>query len=136
MFILLFVLVSKNGRTALHWASHERQISFVTTLLHHGASTEVIDKNGRKPIDLATSDTIRKLLLDASKKSLYSNRYFGGYNNQKYSINVIEGNYIFCEEYDVENQYMLINTINSKHKIRSAVPNIDEYNHKEYSSIV
>jgi len=54
---------NKNGDTALHKAAWKNHQSVVHLLLSKGAEREPVNVDGKKPLDLARSQEIRKLLV-------------------------------------------------------------------------
>jgi ankyrin repeat protein len=46
---------TNEGYTALHWAAQTGRLELAKYLIEHGARTDVLDSNGKKPIDLIAS---------------------------------------------------------------------------------
>jgi len=53
-----------NGSTPLHEASSGGSLEVTRLLLSHGANVDEQDSDGRTPFQVASSDELRKLLLE------------------------------------------------------------------------
>jgi len=60
---------TKAGMTPLHWAAKKARAGAVKKLLEHGASSDIADKDGKKPVDYArlAGDAESVALLSANK---------------------------------------------------------------------
>lgn len=61
---------NRKGMTALHYAAQGSNLEFVRYLLKKGANKDVKNKAGKSAVDLASSEEIRKLLLEFDSSSL------------------------------------------------------------------
>lgn len=66
---------NRKGMTALHYAAQGSNIEFINYLLKKGANKNTKNKAGKTAVDLASSEEIRKLLLEyePSSQSVVSN---------------------------------------------------------------
>ena len=53
-----------DGSTALHRAALSGHLAVVQLLLSHGAKLDIMDKYGKQPIDVATTEEIKRAILD------------------------------------------------------------------------
>ena len=63
---------NKNGDTALHKAAWKNHQSVVHLLLSKGAEREPVNVDGKKPLDLARSQEIRKLLVPPIEYGMFA----------------------------------------------------------------
>jgi ankyrin repeat protein len=50
------------GSTALHNVARQGDVAGITLLLEHGASTDIVNELGERPVDVAKNKNIRNLL--------------------------------------------------------------------------
>jgi ankyrin repeat protein len=66
-----------HGQTALHYAVKQGHYIVVRQLVQYGAKSDILDKEGNKPIDLTPDKSIKELLLSINsvniRKTIYQN---------------------------------------------------------------
>lgn len=70
-------IVDKNGNNALHLAMKYGSVHCVEILVHHGVSHEIKNSNGLRPVDVAASFSVEKLLVDLLSDSQAQSSHSG-----------------------------------------------------------